>query len=61
MERSELSQQMAEMTERLKGLRALQKQIVEAVHQVQDVMTFGAHPELVELDDELDILYRGQL
>lgn len=52
---------MAEMTERLKGLRALQEQIVEAVHQIQDVMAFDAHPELVALDDELDILYRGQL
>lgn len=61
MERSELSQQMAEMAERLKGLRALQQQIVEATHQIQDVMTFVGNPDLVALDDELDILYRGQL
>jgi hypothetical protein len=61
MERSEFSQRAAEMTERLKGLLALQQQIVEAVHGIQDVLLFGDHPELTELDDELDILYRGQL
>lgn len=61
MERSELSQSMAEMSERLKGLRAIQERIVEAVHQIQDVLLFGDHPELTQLDDELDIMYRGQL
>jgi hypothetical protein len=49
------------MTERLKGLRAMQEQIVETVHQMKSVLLFGDHPELRELDDELDILYRGQL
>ncbi len=52
---------MTAMTERLKGLRALQEQIMEAAREVQDVLTFGDHPELVALDDELDILYRGQM
>lgn len=61
MKRSELSQQIAEMTKRLKDLRVIQEQVLAAAHQIQDVMTFGAHPELVALDDELDILYRGQL
>lgn len=61
MERSEFSQRAAEMTERLKGLLALQQQIVEAVHGIQDALLFGDHPELTELDDELDTLYRGQL
>ena len=61
MERSELSQRTAEMTGRLKELSALQGRILETVRQIQDVMTFGAHPELTKLDDELDILYRGQL
>jgi hypothetical protein len=61
MERSELSQRMAEMTERLKGLRALQEQIVAVTRQIQDVLVFGDHPELTALDDELDIMYRGQL
>jgi hypothetical protein len=61
MERSEFSQRAAEMTERLKGLLAMQGQIVEAVRGIQDVLLFGDHPELTELDDEMDILYRGQL
>jgi hypothetical protein len=61
MERSEFSQRAAEMTERLKGLLVLQQQIGEAARQVQEVLLFGDHPELTELDDELDILYRGQL
>ncbi|MFI1928376.1 hypothetical protein [Streptomyces sp. NPDC020377] len=61
MERSELSERMAEVAERLQGLRALQDQLVEAVREVQGVITFGTHPELVALDDELDILYRGQM
>ncbi|MFF7147437.1 hypothetical protein ACFZAO_05110 [Streptomyces griseoaurantiacus] len=61
MEPSELGQQMAEMAERLKGVRALQEQIAEAARQIQEVLLFSGHPELTELDDELDILYRGQL
>ena len=61
MERSELSRQMAEMTERLHGLMELQQRIAETARQVEDVLTFGTHPELASLDAELDILYRGQL
>jgi hypothetical protein len=61
MERSEFSQRAAEMTEQLKGLLALQQQIVEAVRGIQDVVLFGDHPELTQLDDDLDVLYRGQL
>lgn len=61
MEPPELGQQMAEMAERLKRVRALQEQIAEAARQIQEVLLFDGHPELTELDDELDILYRGQL
>ena len=60
-EQSEFQQRMAGLRESLKGIRAIQQQIVAVTHQIHDVLTFGAHPELVELDDELDILYRGQL
>lgn len=60
-EQSEFQQRMVELGEALKGLQAIQRQIVAAAHEIQDVLTFGAHPELVALDDELDILYRGQL
>jgi hypothetical protein len=52
---------MAEMIERLKGLQALQGQFIETMRHVQDVVTFGAHPDLVALEDELDIMYRGQM
>jgi len=52
---------MSEMVERLRELQAVQQQMVVAVQQIQDIMLFGDHPELTELDDELDILYRGQL
>lgn len=60
-EKSEFAGRMAEMAEALAGLQALQQQIVEVAHQIQDVLLFGDHPELMELDGELDILYRGQL
>ncbi|HLL37367.1 MAG TPA: hypothetical protein VK545_26540 [Streptomyces sp.] len=58
---SDFSDHVTQMTERLAGLRAMQDQIVETVCEVQDVVAFGAHPGLIGLDDELDILYRGQL
>ena len=58
---SDFSDRVTQMTERLAGLRAIQDQITETVRAMQDVVTFGAHPDLTELDDELDILYRGQL
>ena len=60
-EQSEFSRQLAQMTERLQKLPIMQERVVAAMREIQDVMTFDAHPELVALDDELDILYRGQL
>lgn len=33
----------------------------EQLRRVQAAMVFGYHPDLADLDDELDILYRGQL
>ncbi|MFF6966350.1 hypothetical protein ACFY9G_23645 [Streptomyces anthocyanicus] len=56
-----MSPRISEMAACLKGLVALQGQITEAVREIQDVMTFGSHPGLADLDDELDILYGGQL
>ena len=58
---SDFSKRAAEMIERLKGIQALQEQIIETTRQIQSTFLFGDHPELLELDDELDILYRGQL
>ena len=36
-------------------------QFDEAMHEIQDAVTFSLHPDLTRLDDELDTLYRGQL
>lgn len=58
---SEFAKRATEMTEALKGLRTIQQQIVAVTHQIQDGLLFADHPELTALDDELDILYRGQL
>ncbi|MEU9495392.1 hypothetical protein AB0D73_26940 [Streptomyces sp. NPDC048215] len=52
---------MRDMTERIKVLRVLQDELVESMRKIQEVIAFGDHPDLVKLDDELDILYRGQL
>ncbi|MFH8867204.1 hypothetical protein [Streptomyces griseus] len=51
---------MRDVTERLKTLRALQEELVASMRKIQEVIAFD-HPDLVELDGELDILYRGQL
>jgi len=34
---------------------------IEGLWKVRAAVLFGWNPELVALDDELDILYRGQL
>lgn len=60
-EQSDFTKRAAEMSERLKGLRVLQERIVEAAREVQTVMLFHDHPEMTALDDELDIMYCGQL
>lgn len=49
------------MTARLRGLQAMQTRIVETVREIQTAVMFDDHPELTALDDELDIMYRGQL
>ncbi|MCX4605535.1 hypothetical protein OG402_34260 [Streptomyces anulatus] len=56
-----LSGGMRDMTERIKELRALQEGLAASMRKIQEVIAFGDHPDLVKLDDELDILYRGQL
>jgi hypothetical protein len=53
--------QMRQLAIRLKGLRALQDEIVGVVRHCQDIITFGDHPDLTTLDDEMDNLYGGQL
>lgn len=56
-----LTEQMRQMTERLRALAGFQHAVVESARRVQEAVLFGDHPELASLDDELDILYRGQL
>jgi hypothetical protein len=34
---------------------------VDSLWKVRAALLFGWNPQLVELDDELDIMYRGQL
>ncbi|MFD4912872.1 hypothetical protein ACFWNR_06570 [Streptomyces virginiae] len=60
-EPSEFQKSVEAMIARLKQLGQIQAEFVEAVREVQDVIAFGDHPELLALDDELDIMYRGQL
>lgn len=60
-EPSEFQKKTEAMTARLKQLRQTMDQFTATVGEIQDVITFGAHPELLALDDELDIMYRGQL
>ncbi|WP_330449868.1 hypothetical protein [Streptomyces anulatus] len=55
-----LSGGMRDMTKRIKELRALQEELAASMRKIQEAIAFD-HPDLVELDDELDILYRGQL
>lgn len=57
----EFQRSVEAMTARLKRLDITRSQFIEAVHLVQNSITFGEHPELLVLDDELDTLYRGQL
>lgn len=35
--------------------------LVDGLWKVRAAILFGWNPELVQLDDELDIMYRGQL
>lgn len=60
-EPSEFQKSVEAMTARLVRLKQTMDQVVETVHQIQDTLTFGDHPELLALDDELDTMYRGQL
>ena len=60
-EPTELQAAMEAMKARLAGLSRTLAQFREAVREVQDVIAFQGHPELIALDDELDTMYRGQL
>ncbi|MFD9561555.1 hypothetical protein [Streptomyces sp. NPDC059994] len=55
------AEQARQVTEQLAGLRATIAQITAAAHQVQEALLFHDHPDVTGLDDELDILYRGQM
>jgi hypothetical protein len=52
-----LGDQLRQLTNHMKGLAALQTEVFDAFRRFQDVWLFDGHPELVDLDDELDNLY----
>ena len=56
-----LRDQIAAASEGIRRLRAMQQQFVHIAQEIQSVIAFSEHPDLTELDDELDIMYRGQL
>ena len=60
-ETSSLAKQAKVLAGALKGLGALQAEFMAASEQIQELILFGAHPELTALDDELDTMYRGQI
>ncbi len=45
------------LSESLARLRVTQEAMLAALHDVQDALVFGLHPELVELDGMLDNCY----
>ena len=45
------------LSESLARLRVAQEAMLAALHDVQDALVFGLHPELVELDGMLDNCY----
>jgi hypothetical protein len=55
------SDQLQQLSAQVKSLRATLEQFRDCAEQIQTTIVFGLHPELTDLDDELDILYRGQL
>lgn len=56
-----LTTQLQQLGTQLQSLRQTLEQFRDCAEQIQTTIVFGLHPELTELDDELDILYRGQL
>jgi hypothetical protein len=58
---SDFRKDVEEMSARLAQLGDMLNQVVATMREVQTIVAFGAHPDLTELDDELDIMYRGQL
>jgi hypothetical protein len=58
---SDFRKDVEEMSARLAQLGETLDQFAATMREVQATVTFGAHPDLTELDDELDIIYRGQL
>lgn len=55
--RSAFAEQLRTVSAQLKGLAALQAEAMAAMEQIQDVVVFSTHPELVDLDSELDNCY----
>ncbi|NEB92419.1 hypothetical protein [Streptomyces bauhiniae] len=60
-EQSETTKKIANLQERLHNISALQKHLIEAARDIQEVLLFADHPEVIALNDELDTMYRGQL
>lgn len=56
-----ISTQLQQVSAQVQSLRRTLEQFRGAVEQIQTSIVFGLHPELTELDDELDTMYRGQL
>jgi hypothetical protein len=57
----DFSSQLQQVHAQVLSLRKTLEQFRECAEQIQTTIVFGLHPELTELDDELDILYRGQM
>lgn len=53
--------QLQQLRVQVASLRATLEAFRSSAQELHTLIVFGAHPELTELDDELDILYRGQL
>ncbi|QKW17890.1 hypothetical protein HUT16_01370 [Kitasatospora sp. NA04385] len=56
-EPSEFSKEVARLTDAVHNLAATQATPVDAMREVQGVMLFGMHDDLVQLDGELDNMY----
>ena len=55
--RSTFAEQLRTAAVQLKGLAALQAELHEVMAKCQDAIMFGTHPELIDLDGELDNCY----
>jgi hypothetical protein len=56
-EPSEFNDEVQRVTKLVVNLTAMHTALIEAMREVQDVMLFGLHDDLVQLDGELDNVY----